>query len=77
MYQRAQKATWCHMWLQNIQPQPEVLVVSPLSRAIQTAQIAWEHYDGPVLVEALVRERVWLSSDVGRPPAELLKEFET
>ena len=53
----------------------QVLVVSPLTRAIQTTALAWPHYDGPVEVEALARERVWLSSDCGRSPAELKAEF--
>jgi len=57
-------------------PKPEVLVVSPLTRAMQTADLAFAHYDGPVLVEPLARERVWLSSDVGRPPSELREEFQ-
>jgi len=60
-----------------VQPQPEVLVVSPLSRAMQTARITWAHYSGPVVVEALARERVWLSSDCGRAPQELQDEFGT
>lgn len=60
-----------------MQPQPEVLVVSPLSRAMQTARITWAHYSGPVMVEALARERVWLSSDCGRAPQELQDEFGT
>lgn len=33
------------------------------------------HYKGPVLVEALARERVWLSSDIGSHPDQLRKAF--
>ena len=53
----------------------QLLVVSPLTRALLTAQLAFPHYDGPVEVEALARERVWLSSDCGRSPAELKEDF--
>ena len=53
----------------------QVLLVSPLTRALQTAAHAFEHYDGPIEVEALARERVYLSSDCGRSPDELRKEF--
>lgn len=53
----------------------QLLVVSPLTRAIQTADIAYASYQGPILVEPLARERVWLSSDCGRSPAELAKDF--
>ena len=53
----------------------QVLVVSPLTRALHTANLAFSHYDGPIVVEALARERVWLSSDCGRSPEELRAEF--
>ena len=53
----------------------QVLVVSPLTRALLTAQLAFPHHQGPVTVEPLARERVWLSSDCGRAPAELQQEF--
>jgi broad specificity phosphatase PhoE len=57
-------------------PPPDVLVVSPLARAIQTAQLAWlPHFSGPVVIEPLARERVWLSSDVGSHPSTLKAEF--
>lgn len=64
------------------------VVVSPLTRALQTATLAF-----PSLVDeslrssskeakattmislALARERVWLSSDVGRPRSSLSREF--
>ena len=37
----------------------QLLVVSPLTRALQTAQLAFlPHYQGPILVEPLARERV-------------------
>ncbi|GBF89106.1 hypothetical protein Rsub_01823 [Raphidocelis subcapitata] len=60
----------------RLSPPPELLVVSPLTRAIQTALLAFgERPPCPVLVEPLFRERLYLSSDVGRPPAELATEF--
>eukprot|EP00798_Chlamydomonas_sp_ICE-L_P016601 gene16601-22841_t len=54
---------------------PEVLVVSPLTRALQTADFAFGHMDVPVVVEALARERVWLSSDCGSSPEELARNW--
>ena len=51
-------------------------MVSPLTRALQTAHLAFlPHYHGPVVVQPLARERVWHSSDLGRTPAELDKEW--
>lgn len=57
-------------------PEPELLVVSPLTRALHTAALAFDHYEGPIHVEPLARERVWLSSDVGSSPEELRAKFE-
>ncbi len=64
----------------SLHPAPEVLMVSPLSRALQTAALAFQlqqhgGWDGPVVVEALARERVWLSGDLGRAPDKLEAEF--
>ncbi|KAG2489538.1 hypothetical protein HYH03_011989 [Edaphochlamys debaryana] len=60
----------------GLNPAPEVLVVSPLTRALQTAELAFlPHYKGPVVVEPLARERVWHASDVGSPRAELERKF--
>ena len=47
--------------------QPELLVSSPLSRALHTADLAFQDADIPRLVLPLARERLWLSSDVGQP----------
>ncbi|EFJ41539.1 hypothetical protein VOLCADRAFT_119663 [Volvox carteri f. nagariensis] len=53
-----------------------LLVVSPLTRALQTAQLAFlPHYQGPVLVEPLARERVWHASDVGSSREHLARTF--
>lgn len=54
----------------------QLLVVSPLTRALQTATLAFgTQPDCPVVIEALWRERLYLSSDVGRHPEELQQEF--
>lgn len=62
----------------RLSPRPELVVASPLTRALQTAELAF----GPLLDEGvpclalpLARERLFLSSDVGRPGAELSEEF--
>ncbi|GIL88886.1 hypothetical protein Vretimale_16910 [Volvox reticuliferus] len=61
---------------ERLNPKPELLVVSPLSRALQTAQMAFlPHYDGPVLVEPLARERVWHASDIGSSREHLARTF--
>jgi broad specificity phosphatase PhoE len=57
-------------------PLLQLLVVSPLTRALQTATLAFGQQPGcPVLVEPLWRERLYLSSDVGRPGQQLAQEF--
>jgi len=54
----------------------ELLVVSPLTRAIQTAQVVWgERPPLPVVVTPLHSERVDEPCDVGRPKAELEAQF--
>jgi hypothetical protein len=54
----------------------QLLVVSPLTRALRTATLAFGHQPGgPVLVEWLWRERLYLSSDVGRPGQQPAQEF--
>ncbi|GLC36655.1 hypothetical protein PLESTB_000126900 [Pleodorina starrii] len=61
---------------ERLNPKPELLVVSPLTRALQTAQLAFlPHYQGPVLVEPLARERVWHASDIGSNRAQLERTF--
>lgn len=60
----------------RLHPKPEVLLVSPLTRAIQTAQLAFPHHDGPVHVEPLCRERVWHASDIGQSPQRLQQAFQ-
>ena len=55
----------------------ELVIVSPLTRALQTAfGLFADHPNAPaMLVADLARERVENSCDVGRPPAELAAEF--
>jgi len=54
----------------------QLLIVSPLTRALDTATLAFgSHHSIPSLVEPLWRERLYLSSDVGRHPEELAAEF--
>jgi broad specificity phosphatase PhoE len=50
-------------------------VTSPLTRAIETALAAFGPDHSPIRVEALHRERVEHSCDVGRSPAELARAF--
>lgn len=58
-----------------LKPPPELLVVSPLTRALQTATLAFEDPALPRVILPLAAERVWHSSDVGRSPAELAAEY--
>lgn len=55
----------------------ELVVVSPLTRAIQTAELAlFPHVEAsiPVMALPLAAERLYLVSDIGRPPEELKKK---
>lgn len=52
----------------------EIVLVSPLTRAIQTALGAFGDI-APILVEPLHRERVEYSCDIGRSPAALAAAF--
>lgn len=72
-------------------PVLQLLVVSPLTRALQTASLAFgnqQQYQQqqqqqqpscsscpPIHVEPLWRERLYLSSDVGRHPQQLQQEY--
>ncbi len=58
--------------LASLNPPAAAVYSSPLTRAVQTALACT---DGPVVVEATLREvrRDW--GDVGRPPGELRKAF--
>lgn len=49
----------------SLHPPPELLLSSPLSRALQTADIAFEHFKGKRMALSLARERTYFASDVG------------
>jgi broad specificity phosphatase PhoE len=55
----------------------DVVVSSPLTRALQTAQGLFDGHprSPPIIVHPMLRERVENSCDVGRPPAELAVLF--
>eukprot|EP00614_Pseudopedinella_elastica_P030122 CAMPEP_0172633392 /NCGR_PEP_ID=MMETSP1068-20121228/189198_1 /TAXON_ID=35684 /ORGANISM="Pseudopedinella elastica, Strain CCMP716" /LENGTH=251 /DNA_ID=CAMNT_0013445077 /DNA_START=60 /DNA_END=815 /DNA_ORIENTATION=- len=61
-------------------PGVELLVCSPLTRALETARHVFSDQNvSPGMqktVSALCAERVYLSSDIGRSPSELSKEFD-
>lgn len=58
-----------------LDPPPQLLVASPLSRALMTAELAFESFDGPREACALARERIFHASDVGRAPDALAEDF--
>ena len=59
-----------------LDPRPEVVLVSPLSRALHTAELAFARVpDVPRRVEPLATEKLWHSSDVGSTRAELHAEW--
>ena len=53
----------------------DLVVVSPLTRAIQTALGLFDGALTPIIVNDLLRERLHCSCDVGRPPGDLKAEF--
>ena len=55
----------------------DLLVSSPLTRALMTADLAFGDDPAafPRVVQPLIAERRWLSSDVGRPESELASDF--
>lgn len=53
----------------------ELVVVSPLTRAIQTTLAAFDGHPAPRLVQALHREHLDSWCDVGSPPAVLARAF--
>ena len=61
-----------------LDPPPQVIIASPLSRALMTAQLAFGdevHATLPREVCALARERVFHASDVGRSPDIIAADF--
>ncbi|CAG9460731.1 unnamed protein product [Pedinophyceae sp. YPF-701] len=60
----------------ELDPRPELVVFSPLSRAIETGQLAFAGLpDVPRTVTPLATEKVWYGADLGRSPSELAKDF--
>jgi broad specificity phosphatase PhoE len=53
----------------------EAVFASPLTRAIETAQLAFAGHGAPLRIEALHRERAEHSGDLGRSPQLLKAEF--
>ncbi|CAK4086551.1 unnamed protein product [Aphanomyces euteiches] len=53
----------------------QVVITSPLARAIETALGGFEGTGIPIQVNSLCREMLDASCDVGRQPAELAREF--
>jgi broad specificity phosphatase PhoE len=53
----------------------DLVITSPLTRAIETTLGLFAGRDTPIIVEALHREKLEHSCDVGRSPAELAREF--
>jgi len=53
----------------------ELVVASPLTRAIETAHLAFDGHTAPLRVEALHRERAEHSGDIGRRTHALKADF--
>lgn len=54
---------------------PELVLTSPLTRALETCDGLFGALDAPVVVEPLLAEQLASSCDVGRSPGELAAEF--
>lgn len=52
---------------QALHPEPQLLMSSPLTRALETAEISFESFKGQRLALSLARERTYFASDVGIP----------
>ena len=59
----------------RLSPAPELVVASPLTRALRTAELAFGKFPIPRLVCPLASERVYHSSDVGRNPEDIAADF--
>nr|CCA20832.1 conserved hypothetical protein [Albugo laibachii Nc14] len=60
---------------QDIHTKVQVIVCSPLTRAIETALEAFKGHNIPILLEPLCREELGTACDVGSSPDELEKAF--
>ena len=65
-------AQLAQVYVEKLEPKPELIVASPLSRAIMTAKYVFEHdRSTPRAVCAHARERVFHASDHGKTKREL------
>lgn len=71
------QARAAHSACAQLRPAPQLLVCSPLRRALRTAELAFSGLPTsvPRVVTPLCRERLYHSSDVGRSPAVMAAEF--
>ena len=60
-----QQARQASATARGLQPPPQLIVTSALSRAIDTALLAFETFSCPFAAHPAASERVWLSADVG------------
>ena len=51
--------------LAKLNPAPQILLSSPLTRALHTADVTFSEFSGPRLALGLARERTYFASDVG------------
>eukprot|EP00884_Botryococcus_braunii_P000020 jgi/Botrbrau1/10018/Bobra.0012s0105.1 len=58
-----------------LSPNPEVIISSPLRRALDTADIAFAEGQCPRIAHHLAAECLWLSSDVGTPRTQLVLKY--
>jgi glucosyl-3-phosphoglycerate phosphatase len=56
-------------------PAPDLVIASPLTRAIETSLGLFGHAGVPIEITCRHREQVGASCDIGRPPATLAAEF--
>eukprot|EP00850_Spirogloea_muscicola_P015179 SM000114S24142 [mRNA] locus=s114:180400:186654:+ [translate_table: standard] len=56
-------------------PAPELIVTSPLTRALQTMELVFPAAKAPKVVEAAARERLYMASDMGRSPEVVAHEY--
>lgn len=70
------QATALQSRVARLSPEPQLLLCSPLSRALETAELAFARLPAlPRLVVRSARERIFHASDCGRPPAVLKQCF--
>lgn len=59
----------------GLQPVPQLIVSSPLQRALHTADLTFPNTCTPRLALSLARERTYFSSDVGQPRCDLERQW--